>query len=224
MTPTAGYHDDMANILLVDEPATRVARPALEAMGHACVLAPDARGAEALVKERPFDVLVLEIRDKVEGFRFLDRVRDLRPECRSIAVLADSLEEYFPELLERDQPRNFLADNGAIDVEDLGVTIRKLSDGDIFGIEQYGVPPVETLQLRSPSEKYPVIERVRDFFLARDVAPRIVRNVELILNELLMNAMFDAPVDASGAHPYNHRDRSDTFELGEAERPTLAYG
>lgn len=224
MTPGAGYPHNMAKILLVDEPATRVAGPALEAMGHACVLASDAREAEVLMKERPFDVLVLEIRDKTEAFRFLDKARDLRPECRGVAVLAESLEEYFPELLGRDQPRHFLADNGAIDVEDLGVTVRKLSGGDIFGIEQYGVTPAETLKLRSPAEKYPVIERVRDFYLTREVAPRIVRNVELILNELLMNAMFDAPVDANGAHPYNHRDRSDNFELGEAERPTLVYG
>lgn len=214
----------MADILLVDEPAARVAGPILETMGHACYFATGILDAESLLRNRSFDLLFLEVKNKNEDFSFFDRVRELRPGCRCLAIIGESLEEYLPELLGRSQPSHYFAENDSVDVDDLVVTIRKLLSGDIFGIEKYEVSPAETRQLASSGEKYPAIEAVRQFYLSREVSPRLVRNVELILNELLMNAMFDAPVDAEGAHPYDHRNRSESFDLAEAERPTLVYG
>lgn len=213
----------MANILLVDEPVNQVSRQALEAMGHSCLYAKNRGEAADSLRNLTIDVLVCEIRDKSEDFKLFELARSSQANCRSIAIIADSLEEYFPELLERAYPHNFLADNRPIDVGELTATIRKLLSEDIFGIDKYEVPVETALQLASSAEKYPAIEKVRNFYLEQGVSERIVRNVELILNELLMNALFDAP-QAGGTRPEVPLDRSAAFAVQESDRPTLTYG
>jgi len=41
---------------------------------------------------------------------------------------------------------------------------------------------------------------------------------------LLMNALFDAPVEAGGSHPRVHLDRSTIFSVEKKDRPRLCYG
>jgi len=214
----------MSNILLVNQQAVPSYAKAIEMEGHACFSAKDQQEAEKCLQNRPFGVLICEIRNQAEDFKLFDLARQLQPDCRAIAVIPESLEEYFTELLPRAYPHNFIADNRSIDVKELVITIRKLLSGDIFGIEKYEIPVSATLQLSSSKDKYPFIEKAREFYLGHGVSERIVRNVELILNELLMNALFDAPVAKDGSHPYVNLDRSEIFPLEEKYRPTLSYG
>lgn len=214
----------MANILLIDEPVLRDCGSAIEAMGHACFFAEYHDQVEDFLRSKSFEVFVCKINNKNENFLLFDLVRKYQPQCRCVAVIPESLEEYFSELLPRAYPNNFLADNRPIDVQELVVTIRKLISNQIFGIDKYDVHPEETVKLHSSSEKYPVIERVRSFFLKHNISERIVRNMELILNELLMNAMFDAPMAANGSRPYAHLDRSVDFDFKAGEGPSLSYG
>jgi hypothetical protein len=46
-------------------------------------------------------------------------------------------------------------------------------------------------------------QRVQDFILALGVPKRLGEMMSELAHELLMNAMYDAPVDASGQHKYN---------------------
>jgi hypothetical protein len=209
----------MTEILLVKEPFSQLSRAAIEQMGHACVSVRTAQDAEAALQAKGYDLLLCPVTDKTGDFRLFDFARRVRPECRCIAVVEDSLEAYFPELLSRDYPANFVADNHPVDLAELRITIEKLSGGDIFGIGKYGIPVAAELRLRSSAEKYPAIEQVREFFLARGVSERIVRNVELILNELLMNAIYDAP-----GQPRSDEDRSAAVEFPDDRGPRLSYG
>ncbi len=213
-----------APILLVDDRVAQLSQKTIEEMGHCCHVAKDQRAAEDFIKGNTVDLLVCKIHDKAEDFRLFDMTQKLQPNCRCIAIIDESLEEYFPELLIRAYPHNLLADNHPIDIHELITTIQKLLTQDIFGIDKYKISVFETLRLKSSGDKYPHIEKVRDYYLAQGVQERIVRNVELILNELLMNAIFDAPMDEKGNHPYFALDRSETFDLKPREQPTLQYG
>ncbi len=80
------------------------------------------------------------------------------------------------------------------------VTAQKLLTGDIFGIEKY-LPegtPVHYLRLRDFAGRSEAIDTIVDF-AAREGIRRHVRSaIGQVCEELLMNALYDAPVDAHG--------------------------
>ncbi|HLE01126.1 MAG TPA: hypothetical protein VJB59_12755 [Bdellovibrionota bacterium] len=63
------------------------------------------------------------------------------------------------------------------------------------------------------TEKQSAIEKVRDLFLEHGFLGRVAEVIATAADELLMNAMFDAPVDDAGRQIYSKVDRSTDFEL-----------
>jgi len=213
-----------ALILLVDSQIAQVSKSTIEEMGHQCIIVKDQQEADNFLQTQQVDLLICKIQEKAEDFHLFDVAQKVQPNCHCIAVIDESLEDYFPELAVRAYPHNLIADNSPFDLAEMTSTIRKLLSEDIFGIEKYDVPVHEKLIVTQSDQKYAYIEKVRDFFLAQGIQDRIVRNVELILNELLMNAIFDAPINEKGEHPYLHLDRSAVFALKPHEQPSVEYG
>lgn len=213
-----------ALILMVDPKVAEVSRQTIEEMGHECTFTNDPNEAMKVLQDKQVGLLICTIRDKREDFVLFDRLNAICPSCPGIAILDESLEAYFPELLIRAYPRNLVANNLPLDYQELRVTIRKLLSRDIFGMDKYGVQAFETIDVESSDQKYDLIDKVCDFYLKKGVKGRIARNVELILNELLMNAIFDAPVNEKGEHLYLQLDRSTVVKLKPGERPQLQYG
>ena len=213
-----------AVIFLVEPRIVEVSQRTLEGLGHRYLFARDHQEALEALKKEPVDLLIWTIRKKDEDFAFFDAAQKLCPACPGIAFMDESLEQYFPELLRRAWPRNLIADNSPPDYAELTTTIRKLLTEEIFGIAKYGVPVEETIVVTSSGQKYDVIQKVAGFYRDKGVQGRLVQNVELILNELLMNAIFDAPVEADGRKRYYHLNRSEVFPLASGERPEVQYG
>jgi hypothetical protein len=67
-----------------------------------------------------------------------------------------------------------------------------------------------------------LIEQVRSF-CAEFQTPRQASATAQLADELMMNAMYDAPVDDKGRERYAH-SRNQPVELEPRERPTFAYG
>lgn len=213
-----------ALILVLDPDIQEISRKTIEAMGHQCLFVKSREEAAKSLTEQPISLLIGTVRDKSDDLALFTEARKMCPTSQAIAILDESLEEYFPELLTRAYPLNLIADNQPLDFNELVTTIQKILSGDIFGMDKYGIPIAETIELKSSGEKYTVIEKARDFYRAHEVLGRITRNVELILNELLMNAIFDAPIDEKGEQLYYNRSRSDVFALQPYERPVMQYG
>jgi Response regulator containing CheY-like receiver, AAA-type ATPase, and DNA-binding domains len=193
------HHPDRqktALILLPDTSIASVAQSTIQEMGHRCIVAQSQAEAEGFLRNQGADLLLSRFHDKARDFHLFDLAKNYSPNCRGIAIIDASLEDYFPELASRAYPYNLIADNQPVDLQELVSTLQKLISDDIFGIEKYNIPPQETLNLTQADQKYSLIDKVRNFFLQKAVQDRLVRNVELILNELLMNAVVDAPMEA----------------------------
>ncbi|HEY3359597.1 MAG TPA: hypothetical protein VGQ83_40480 [Polyangia bacterium] len=91
-----------------------------------------------------------------------------------------------------------------VDEDELVITSAKLLRGsDLFGVEKYltwGVP-VRDLTIASYDEKRTAIRDVTDY--AREVGCRrqLVARIETVTDELLMNALYDAPAQRFGCRP-----------------------
>jgi hypothetical protein len=115
----------------------------------------------------------------------------------AIVVIGESLDDdAVLELLRRLAP-HLIADDtsAAIDEQELVATSTKVLTGDLFGIEKYLAvgARLEEREVSGYDAKVAAIEAVAE--LARDAGARrsLVTRIESAVDELLMNALYDAP-------------------------------
>lgn len=123
---------------------------------------------------------------------------------RAMIVIGASLEDAATvDGLRADGCNHLVGDRDDLDETELVVTSGKLMSGDLFGLEKYlawGVR-VQRLEVATYEEKRAALIAVTGS--ARDAGARrpTVARVESVVDELLMNAMYDAPAAATGAEP-----------------------
>ena len=82
---------------------------------------------------------------------------------------------------------------------------------------------VVDLEVRATADRDPAVARVQDFVSALGVPKRVAEMFGELAHELLMNAIYDAPIDVHGRPKHAH-DRKADVVLGEGERPTVKLG
>ena len=95
------------------------------------------------------------------------------------------------------------------------VTAQKLLTGDIFGVEKYLPPgtPVHYARLRDFEGRGRAIQTVLDFAEEAKMRRQVRSAIGQVCEELLMNALYDAPVDDEGRPIFaevDPHDRKDT--------------
>ncbi len=88
-----------------------------------------------------------------------------------------------------------------------------------FGLERYfpeGVV-VQQIELKRSSHKRAAVEAMQNFFTKQNVNSRLAALVAQATDELIMNAIFDAPVLPNGQPSRRGLDRSTDFELSPKE-------
>jgi len=161
----------------------------------------------------------VEFQDAVNGSEdsasivFIDQAtrRALSPDSidklTKLVVLGDSLEdEEVVELLRRRGVSHVISDADDPDDTELVVTSVKLLSGDLFGLEKYlswGVKVIDK-SISTYEDKREALAAVTA--QAREAGARrpLIARIESVVDELLMNAMYDAPAAARGD---KHGDR-----------------
>jgi hypothetical protein len=72
---------------------------------------------------------------------------------------------------------------------------------------------IQTIQLRMALQKQEAVEAVRNYLVALKFQSRMATVIANAVDEILMNAIFDAPVDAMGKHLYDSTSRATNFSL-----------
>jgi hypothetical protein len=89
----------------------------------------------------------------------------------------------------------------------------------LAGFLDWGFSHLE-LDVRTTSDRDEAVMRISEFVGALGVPRRIVDMFGELGHELLMNAIYDAPIDATG-HPKYASDRKAAVHLLESERPVV---
>jgi len=86
----------------------------------------------------------------------------------------------------------------------------------------WGYTSVE-LDVRTTADRDTAVQRVQDLIGALQVPKRVAEMFAELTHEMIMNAMYDAPADASG-HPKYAGDRKANVVLEPHERPHVGLG
>ena len=147
------------------------------------------------------------------------RTYNLR-EARLLLFSAGRLRDDIVKLAGSHTLTNVVArNNDEVDTEALIVTIRKLLERDIFGLEKYfiwGVRPV-VKTLASSAEKDPTLRAVEEYAQALGVQSRFIAQLCSVADEFITNAIYNAPRDAEGRALYAERSRTEPVHLKPSE-------
>jgi hypothetical protein len=175
--------------------------------------------------DQPYDLYVLDV-DR------LDILRSPRPDAPVLAMATDLADDaVIMEVLERGL-NNVIAKHSAfsvseiVDESELITTCGKLLTGDIFGLDKYIASTnihIQSATIKNSGERSKVVKQLGQFLEDIDCYRGLVTNIETCADELLMNAIFSAPRDASGHSKYQSLDRKTVFDLAENEEVTLNF-
>jgi hypothetical protein len=105
------------------------------------------------------------------------------------------------------------------------VTAQKLLTGDIFGIEKY-LPegtPVHYERLRDFEGRGKAIQTVLDFAEQAKMRRQVRSAIGQVCEELLMNALYDAPVDEAGRPIFAEVDPHDRTKMRTPRPVSIRY-
>lgn len=118
------------------------------------------------------------------------------------------------------------------DLEDRAATLKfysttatKILSKDIFGMEKYlswGVEKKEKI-ISTSQNRQVIIEEMIQHFKAMGIRSQILDRLRISTEEMLMNAIYDAPVDEQGKPLFNHLPRTEVVNLKPNQCAMLTY-
>ncbi len=107
----------------------------------------------------------------------------------------------------------------------IATTVSKLITRDIFGVEKYlgwGVE-IHEVQVQSSQQRAEIKEKMAEYFKGIGVRTPIIDTLILVAEEMLMNAIYDAPTGSDGKPLFNHLPRTDTVFLETQQQAQFRY-
>jgi CheY-like chemotaxis protein len=201
----------------------RTLRRTLQAAGSVVELLDDAQSLDLSAKPAP-DLIVFD-KESRRGIDAVQLSQKLGDETK-IVILGESLEEESVlDLLRAGQVNHIIAEQSEPSEEELVVTSVKALKGDIFGLEKYLAwgALVHEREVVTYDDKRDALLEVSEY--AKDMGARrqTIARIESVADELLMNALYDAPAIRYGVRArITERSRSGVGPLG-GEPASLRY-
>ena len=190
-----------------------LARLALGGTGVQLQTSSSLEQSRELMKSSKFDVILVD----------QSALPLLEENLNFVYLASESIQEQLPHLLKLPRlPHIVLLRDGdrVGNIRSMMTTILKLCSPTLFGLEKYlnvGVE-VKELPVTKSTEREALNQNMRDHFSKLGGRGSVLDNVAVVVEELLMNAIYDAPTDISGRPLYNKLPRSTPVELKPNEQ------
>lgn len=197
----------------------------ISAFGADVVSVTDSRSASCVLESTPVDMLVTNHPDR----EILRLARKKHPLAQNLLVTDLPMEKY-SEALQGDEHvliDSVIANRGPVPwtINELRITLQKILRQDIFGIAKYLAPatPIHELTVTGSKDREAFNTSVMQFAEENRLGQYVSKLVFGITEELLMNAIYDAPI-AGGKLHYGELPRTAAIELEPAEYSRLTFG
>ncbi len=197
---------------------------ALSGTGVQVALAKTVEEALEALKTKYYDILFLA----TDMLEVADFVRDQKIKSKIVLSTEEESHEYLTKIKDYGFLSNIIAtkeDDRAFNIKSISTTVRKMTCGDIFGLEKYlnwGVE-VKELEIYSSKERQNINDKVIEQLGGMGIRGGLKTRCQIVIEELLMNAIYDAPVDKKGKPLHNFKSRSETVLLTREQTARLRF-
>ncbi len=161
-----------------------------------------------------------EITNLKKNFPHIKFIMLTEDKLRKILV-EDWIHSFYP-----DNIITFEYENLDTDLKEINTVIEKILSNDIFGIDRYlnNEKKISEMTIKTARKKTEYLSDIMEFAESNGVRRRILSSIEQIADELIMNAIYNAPADETGNDKYKMVLRSEKIDLQEEEFALLKYG
>jgi CheY-like chemotaxis protein len=213
-----------------DARARRVAERALAATGSEVVSPADGDAVLAAMDTQSWDLMMLSydppLRDDPRWTQRLEEFETRWPHTKLVLHSTAPTEATLPLMATRPFLRNIIAKNEEpLEPDELIITAEKLLRQDLFGLGKYllwGVEPFR-VEIRDSRKKLDYLQEVATYAQTLGCNERVVELVETVADELVTNAIYNAPRTADGEPKYARLSRREPVELDDREVGTLEF-
>ena len=197
---------------------------ALGGTGVNVEMAKNVEEAKELLLSTSFGILFLS----AEMLEVADFVRDQQLKVKIVLSTEDESKEYLSKIKNYRFISNIIAtkqDDRAFSIKSVSTTVGKMTSGDIFGLEKYlswGVE-VRELDVSDSLERESINQKVIQYFTELGIKNNIRTRCQIVIEELLMNAIYDAPTGTDGVALHNHKSRSERIILTAGQKAKLKF-
>jgi CheY-like chemotaxis protein len=208
----------------------RVAERALAATNSDVTSASDSDDLIGKVEGGTWDLMMINydppLRDDPRWSDRFDALEQKWPRTKLVLHSTAPTEDYLPLMASRRFLRNIIAKNDEpLEPDELIITAEKLLRNDLFGLQKYllwGVEPL-CVKIRDSREKADYVHQVAAYAQSLGCNERVVELIETIADEVVTNAIYNAPRTADGTPRYAKMSRREAVVLEEHETGELQF-
>jgi CheY-like chemotaxis protein len=193
----------MYKILVVDdEPGIRTMLQDFLESDYDVKACSNAQEALAETEINTYDLVISDINmPGMKGYVLLDKIKSKSPKTKTVLITAYNVDDYI-RLAKKHGICNIISKTAPFNFDELEYLVHGLTTGDIFGIEKhlnknYTSLGNFTIQCSSDAKKY----REKVLQLIPDL-PRDSNEIKLVLDEIITNALYHAPLLKTGETKY----------------------
>ncbi len=142
-----------------------------------------------------------------------------------LVLMHDPEPDDLSEILGVDSLSYLMANPMPLLAEEMSVTVHKLMRREIFGLEKYLAWGIEVRErvLGDAAQRPDIVDELAGEVHDAGFGPRVAAAASLIADELLSNALYNAPVDAAGEHVRSDEPRHGSRPLAGRDQVTLRF-
>jgi anti-sigma regulatory factor (Ser/Thr protein kinase) len=150
----------------------------------------------------------------------------VRPHTRILAIASPRRPRDVGPFFTRYRTTNLLARNGEVHVGDLRSTVSKILQGEVFGMARYLAPNthVREQSFHASESKEGLVAMVQAAGREARLDDRLIDQLATVTDEMVTNALYNAPVDEQGRPRYADWPRTRPVTLSPDERAVLSIG
>lgn len=217
------------SILIVhpDRKTQRIVQRILGVTGYRVDIADDLdQGIRLMTHLQPVLVVVdgaIVLSNRVDEFFAAARARGAEA-C--MTLLGGTAVDQVPKILTMGAVTNLLVHPMPVLAEELTITAQKLIKNDLFGLEKYLLwgTDLQTTTLTRGSQRPAIVGDLSEQVRARGQSARVASMAMLVADELVSNAVHNAPVDAAGVHYRKELPRDGELDLDGRHAVRLRWG
>ncbi len=174
-------------------------------------------------KPEDIDLAIFDARDRDPNAEFL---RSIPKKARVLYILrGDDLRKKM-HLFKATQTTSLFCYNDQFDDDEFISSATKALRGDVFGLQKYfpwGVTSF-TMLVKSYEDKTKAIDIIMSYAQMAGVRGPVRDRMQLVADELMMNALYHAPTDANGGERHAGKSRKELAQLSEVDPIEVQYG